>query len=293
MNKLNRSKLNSIYEDFEKPDKDYQVANFRDYIKTDDFKTRVKRSQIQLKKKSLLDDKEINFLKQNETLVNLKQKSDEIDQVIHNKNDSNLSKIKSKLHLTRNPNIQNLLQDVRTKSSISKLQEDLKNEFDLFLNASFNQPKLSKKPGWNFLTLGEYNSEENESITKRSTEIKLKEVNINSQRNQVAIPASNTTKPIPVTNRISNKTPTKTAQSKIDSENAIKKTEIISNMQVALIENKTDGKNKPIIELNKMLESIKRIDLPKFQPELLQICQYGGDAQLFKFYPQVSHIYRN
>ena len=38
------------------------------------------------------------------------------------------------------------------------------------------------------------------------------------------------------------------------------------------------------IELNKMIESIKRIDLPKFQPELHQVCQYGQDGQLLKLY---------
>ena len=37
-----------------------------------------------------------------------------------------------------------------------------------------------------------------------------------------------------------------------------------------------------------MLESIKRIDLPKFQPELHQICQYGSDAKLLELYSDVS-----
>ena len=34
-----------------------------------------------------------------------------------------------------------------------------------------------------------------------------------------------------------------------------------------------------------------RIDLPKFQPEILQICQYGNDAQLFNLYPEVKKMF--
>ncbi len=53
------------------------------------------------------------------------------------------------------------------------------------------------------------------------------------------------------------------------------------NWQVAVV---NDEKNETVVKLNKILESIKRIDLPKFQPELHQICQYGSDPELLGLY---------
>ena len=43
---------------------------------------------------------------------------------------------------------------------MNQLSEELKNEFDVFLNASFNFSMNNKKPDWNFLTLGDYDVEE-------------------------------------------------------------------------------------------------------------------------------------
>ena len=61
-----------------------------------------------------------------------------------------------------------------------------------------------------------------------------------------------------------------------------------NSMQIALLSNEDNSLNaSSLIQLNKMIESIKRIDLPNFQTELHQICQYGADGQLLKFYPDV------
>jgi hypothetical protein len=43
-------------------------------------------------------------------------------------------------------------------------------------------------------------------------------------------------------------------------------------------------KNEQVIKLNKIMESIRRVDLPKFQSELHQVCQYGSDAGLLQLY---------
>ena len=56
------------------------------------------------------------------------------------------------------------------------------------------------------------------------------------------------------------------------------------NLQVAVVD---DEKNSEVIKLNKMIAHIKRIDLPKFQPELHQICQYGSDVKLLDLYSDV------
>ena len=66
------------------------------------------------------------------------------------------------------------------------------------------------------------------------------------------------------------------------------KTNKFNSMQIALLSNEDNSLNaSSLIQLNKMIESIKRIDLPNFQTELHQICQYGADGQLLKFYPDV------
>ena len=65
-------------------------------------------------------------------------------------------------------------------------------------------------------------------------------------------------------------------------------------MQVALVNDEltvTSDAQQSVIRLKKMIDSIKRIDLPTFQTELHQVCQYGGDSQLLKFYPKVLIYY--
>ena len=127
----------------------------------------------------------------------------------------------------------NLLQDIRTKSGINQLQEELKQEFDLFLNASFNHTSFdNKKPSWNFLTLGGFNPDENESVKNSETK------DISVENKQVAL-----TNQVAVVNKQTKKKPIKAIEAKNDNSKTNKKTEIISNMQVALIENKDNSKN--------------------------------------------------
>ena len=74
------------------------------------------------------------------------------------------------------------------------------------------------------------------------------------------------------------------------SKNIIKENSITNN-QISIIDvekNSLNLTNSSLIKLKTMLDSIKRIDLPKFQNELHQVCQYGTDPQLIKLYPQVS-----
>jgi len=251
MNKSNR--LSSVFEDFgedSKPkfkDKDYQFANFRDYIRTDQ-KSRLKRTNIT--KKTVPEQKELSFLKKDATVIDLKQKLAEIEPILHAKSEpTSTSNVKSKFNqLTRNPNIQNLLQDIRTKSGVNQLSEDLKNEFDMFLNASFNFSINDKKPDWNFLTLGDYEAEEH--LSKKS-EISKEE----QSKNKIV---ETSIKEVPFLSREVTKLATKSAKP-VKTENetkasAIKVNKNDDNMQIALIGNN----NKSMIELNKMIENIKR-----------------------------------
>lgn len=258
MNKSNR--LNSILEDFENTqilhkDKDYQLANFRDYIKTNDYKAKLKRKQIV--KKPLIDDKDLNYLTTDATLINSRKKFDELEQILQAKREPIQSTVKTRfnLGLNRNPNIQNLLLDIRAKSGVNQLQEELKNEFDLFLNASFNYTLFPKKPEWNYLTLGDLSDED--TFKRPSLEKEFTNLNNNNEVAIVELPAIKT----PTLNIVS-KGSIKPIHHKQSNEialitNPIKKSEIFSNMQVALVDSKIK-KSKPIVELNKMLESIKR-----------------------------------
>jgi hypothetical protein len=255
---MNKSRLNSIKEELsEKPkakkhikDQDYQSANFRDYIKTDHKSNKFKH----IIKKSYLDDKEINFLTKDATLLNLKQKQNEFESATNQlKQQNELQNIKSKFNQNiRNPNIQNLLIDIRTKSGVNQLQEDLKKEFDTFLNASFNFPTQTstKKTEWNYLTLMDYNTDDlfetkNNLITKNEKISINKEIIALNNKNETK--SSKSAKSIILQSTCNNK-----------NDNNLNKKEDKNNMQVALIHDEKVSKSKPLIELNKMLESIKR-----------------------------------
>ena len=161
----------------------------------------------------------------------------------------------------------------------------MKNEFDLFLNDSVNNSqqkikdlsisifdktnsnsnaqknlnlKLDLSEKWNFLT---------QDPSENLNEINEEKTNDKSARKN----DESNNKP-----RLSNRPSSKTKSlSKSTKDKQIQNFNL-NNMQIALIEdvNEETSKNSSAIKLKKMLDHIKRVDLPKFQPELHQICMF-------------------
>lgn len=238
-------------------------------------------------------EKSFLYLDKDDKITKYEEKQAEYEKILENYRRAHSTEaikekfehVKSKIHDNRNENIENLIKDVKNKSNLEIIQSKLKNEFDLFLNDSVNNSqqkikdlsisifdktnsnsnaqknlnlKLDLSEKWNFLTQdpSENLNEINEEKTNDKSARKNNESNNKSR----------------LSNRPSSKTKSlskSTKDKQIQNFNP-------NNMQIALIEdvNEETSKNSSAIKLKKMLDHIKRVDLPKFQPELHQICMF-------------------
>lgn len=247
-----------------------------------DIKVRSAKRNAFVKTESKLDsmlNKELFYLKNNTNLLNETEKNEEIAKYLKEKErhvNSTVhqrSVVKAKLSTNRNPNVESLLQDVRSENlSLNKLQENLKNEFSSFIDRSVNNSiqKIKNVKSPSVDDIGETRDEgkkffltENYDPDERLNESRL----IKSSR--------------PQTTTAKNSEPKATADA--------------NQMQLALVEDGQDenaSENKQsLIKLKKMIDDIKRVDLPKFQTELHQVCQYGNDPDLLKFYQEVKFFF--
>ena len=261
------------------------------------------RSDLNSKIKNSFNENDLIYLKKNWAMIDSKQKKSEIDTSLKQKRDeltqltnqksSTFDVFNKRVYEIRNPVVNDLIKDVRTNSGINQLADDLKREFDMFLtttltttNESFKKFGKSEhlnnmKPtdSWTFLTQNEACEKPN-YLEIFNNESFSEENNLHMAKRDKFLTSRNSSK------ILSGKT----------SHNKISKLQKLSengntHLQVALVTDKENEKNTSIIKLNKMLESIKRIDLPKFQPELHQICQYGSDAKLLDLYADVKKYY--
>lgn len=239
---------------------------------------------------NVLVDKQIVYLKNNSKVVNKAQKNSEIERVIEENKQrksiqyekGQLKSVKSRLIQERNPNLKNFLKDVNEtnneNNSLDKLQNDLKKEFSTFLNTTVDNSLENVKSV-------NSSSPQNE-VRKRSS--KDKRIFLTQHEDELIDQELADLFNKPSGRKASSRLTTTKKEEKQISE---KKQADESNMQVALVETDDESKaviesQKAVIRLKKMIDSIKKIDLPKFQTELHQICQYGADPQLFKFYPK-------
>lgn len=226
----------------------------------------------------------LNYLKFNAEILDSEEKNREYEKMIqtyrklHSKefaqNQSEKVKISLKNH--RNPNVENLIKDLKEKSN-DTLKDALKKEFNLFIDQSVNKSSQSLKY---------YSNSEQKKLTSNPTfltqdideEVKYENDTSNQDLSQPKL-----------SNNLANELEILAIDDKSKQKN-IEQVNALENSQIAIIEteeNSLNLANSSLIKLKKMLESIKRIDLPKFQNELHQVCQYGTDPQLLKLYPQV------
>ncbi len=261
------------------------APEFRDYFGKKQLKQSLKLDIG--KEKSKLD--ELLYLRKNFSVMNstehktklqteLEQKRDDL-KFQEDKKTSQFDIFNNRVYSERNPAINNLTADVRKEPGLSQLQDELKKEFDMFLTTALTKTTESlrsiSRPGSDLLKNNEcvFLTQENEEIfdgpdeelenlekseQKKSKNIRLRKNNNNSypENSQIAIiekPSSN-------------------------------------SWQVAVVD---EEKSESVLKLKKILENIKKIDLPKFQPELHQICQYGSDVELLQLYSPELEISLN
>ncbi len=226
----------------------------------------------------------LNFLNADAEILDSDEKKREYEKIIqtyrklHSKEfrDAASEKVQIDLRNHRNPNVENLIKDLKEKSNAT-LMNALKKDFNLFIDQKVSKSSQSLKifseltPNRTFLT--QQIDEETE-----------KEHEISNNDNLLTL-----RKPSIKTN-LCDELDIWSIENDSKSKNIIKENSITNN-QISIIDvekNSLNLTNSSLIKLKTMLDSIKRIDLPKFQNELHQVCQYGTDPQLIKLYPQVS-----
>lgn len=274
--------------------------NFADLIRSQVKKYKKKDNCMEIlanqkEKDYLFLQKDHTFINSNSkslfTRLELNEKRKELEFQLENKPKFDI--YNTKLYETQNPNIDYLLKDIGSQSKINQLQDQLKNEFDEFLSFSIENSKFSvrntlikdhmnhkdsnieNRNEWNFLTQETMDGDESmrfinqKSETHKTLENKIEKLKPSDKNTEV--------------NKINK-------QAIIDC-----KLKNETTMQIALTENNRDENlnNTSLIKLNKIIEGIKRIDLPKFQPELHQICQYVSDSEILKVYPEVISLRKN
>lgn len=297
-------------------DSNYQIAiDLRDYL----TKRKVVKPDTIL---NTLVDKELLFLKNNSNVVNRVEKSREIESQLEGTRErksaeharSQLKNVTAKINQNRNPCVKNFLKDVKSDEenklttevtarsneelTLDKLQESLKKEFSSFLTTtvgdSLETVKNVRKPSATKATDMKPTSSRATTTREGQIFITQHEDDFGVDQELADILGKNST-----TRNLSSRRKQADsklgAKSRVDSEVTKKEKPVSeSQLQVALVEAEGENANnegqKSIIRLKKMIDAIKKVDLPKFQTELHQICQYGADPQLFKFYPRVRII---
>lgn len=278
--------LDSISEDLNEPkfsdmsSRDNTI-NFRDFFGKKQLKKL--NSSVSGKLTECTDQENVVYLQQNLSLKDSKDKQAELETEMKMRSDAQRKDHKkfdvfnNNVYAKRNPAIKSLIKDLdNNNSGLNQLQEDLKREFDMFLTASFKHTSESiknmslssetnKSPG-NGIFLTEENGDDSEGEIE-NCDVAFSELTdkldfsskINVADNCVQVVEPNSMQLVKV----------------------VEPSDKSKDWQVALTDKE---KNDHVIKLNKIMESIKRVDLPKFQSELHQVCQYGSDAGLLQLY---------
>ncbi len=231
-------------------------------------------------------------MKQNSTLINLRDKSQEYEQFLNEQRYLNsqahanhkFKSVKAKIYDNRNPNLQNLLKDTQPDYKKS-LEDTMKSEFNVFIDKSITQSTDAVR----FMSVrGEEPAVDNVFITqeadKEIADIMEKDEKKTEREKTVKLP------------KLVSETPKdkSVAPSRHKSRSRLPLTESnLDTLQLALIESEnkalleSGGKVKEdssLIKLKMLIETIKKIDLPTFQPEFHQMCQYGTETEILQFY---------
>lgn len=187
-------------------------------------------------------NKDLVFLNKNSKLT---PKVSRENTRILTRNSPNLDKKEWKQNLLGNPNVDRLLQDVCVRPSIASLQNDLKKEFEDFLSLSVKDSIQKFKP----------NNDDNQDSSFFLTQIESpSKIEFPKYEQNVNINKTNEKPKTPVENK--------------------------KNYQIALIStHKETRKYKSLLQLKNVIQDLKVNDLPDFQDEFHQLCQFDDDAK--------------
>ncbi|CAF0959675.1 unnamed protein product [Brachionus calyciflorus] len=174
-----------------------------------------------------------------------------------NKNINLLEKRNRKFHISEklhhgNPNIDVLLKDIRVQPSLTDLQNDLKKEFNDFISSSIND-SIKK-----FKTTDNLDTDENSFfLTQIGNPSRIEFENYDHHTTTTSL-----------IERV--KTPSK---------------DVLKNrkLEIALIPDEKESKKfASLVQLKEVIQNLKTTNLPKFQSEFHQLCQFEDDDNFFK-----------
>lgn len=253
------------------------------------------------------DDDQFVFMRENTSLVSRRDKAQEYESFLkeqrylhsHEHAKDKFKNVTAKINENRNPMIANFLKDVRTSSQASEaassdsmkktLGESLKHEFNIFMDQTVAKSADAVR------SLSDKNSEtrqdllpvDNVFITqeadKEIADILKRDQDEQNKSRKESIKTTTSTK----------KSELKLPQIAETKKGSANKQELVesnyTNLQVALvdIDNEQKDGDTSLNKLKKLIDGIKKIDLPTFQPEFHQICQYASQPEILQYYQKV------
>jgi hypothetical protein len=215
--------------------------------------------------------------------------------------------VQEKLSQNRNPNVINILKDIASESvsPIQALKNRLKSEYNRFIESSImgqiekqqqtqtvetvkdaDEKQVVTKPGdeWNFLTELDDNNRKQTATNEQMELIDLKmKMMFNEHLEKCDSRTSSRTtllsESLDFGARVYNDADVSLNETRVKLK-SIKS----GDMQIALIDSDL---SEPVNGLQMMLNEIKQVYLPTFQPELHQVCQYGKSYELVKLLTNV------
>lgn len=191
-------------------------------------------------------NKDLIFLNQNSKLT---PKVSRENTRISTSKSTRLDQKEWKQNLLGNPNVDRLVQDFRVKPSLANLQNDLKKEFEDFLSLSVNDSIQKFKPT---------NTDNQDSDSFFLTQIESpSKIEFPNYEQNVTIEKTNDKPKTPNENK--------------------------KNFQIALIPTHKETKRyNSLIQLKNIIQDLKVNDLPEFQAEFHQLCQFDDDSKFLK-----------
>jgi hypothetical protein len=240
---------------------------------------------------------EIIFMKQNASLINVRDKNQEYEAFLREQRYLNsqahavhkFQNVKAKIYENRNPNVQNFLKDTTGPANpyTKSLEDTMKSEFNLFIDQSVNRSSdavrfISAKGGVDH----DNNNNDDEPAVDNVfiTQEADKEIAEIMEKDRVATAAVSQLDSVKLPKLVSETPKDKSSPSK----SKLQLTESnLDELQVALMDTdntNNDKEDSSLTRLKKLIETIKKVDLPSFQSEFHQMCQYASEPELLRFY---------
>lgn len=271
-------------------------------------------------KKDHLTDKNLLYLTKSQRLKDLSEIDNEYHKLVEQKRQEIHARrqiykdLQVKLSENRNENVVKLLNDIKNKPelSIEPLKESLKQELDIFFNQSSkittktpeeksrltsnyqsepdeNNDDAQLVDEWNFVTINsdykenfEINGPKNPDagqLEQKYEHLFQKESDSTRTNSKLSSELSSSKSRLVSPKRVYYRQLTKSTEPALKTDQDHIETAVVmtnNNYQISLVEPSSNS----LALINKKLESLQKIQLPSFQKEFHQVCQYADDTKM-------------